>query len=426
MRENVEELLVILDYYRFLANYDFFTLDMQDKIDLLDKDIKELNLLFRSDGDFSSFNFESLKNTLNALFSPSVFSPPTEFLQNPEDSLFDTLDIVDMISFQVSKDSTFSVSPDGEIEELRKPRHLKKKEKYDLGEKLLDATSIALYLVSERFNYIFKGVPSNTKEYFHLLDKYEKVIKNLSSKVAFLDSAISVLGRQLLLLKTERLNITRDEYVEQIYNERLEKAQNEAANHSDALNSFEQQRVQREAELEPVISQSFFNWQSERQFYIQQYESLYNAYMYQSQTMQDQNFVESRKRLEEMAKYINENYADMNLGYTRIREAVLANDVNYQQITKNLTAARDNFRTSNSKLAQLTVNMSVILERIRQELEEDYSKKIDDVSKQLESKKKLRKKKKDKLDKYQQKKDELIENHQKRFDIDRYYKRQKQ
>ncbi|MBO5376162.1 MAG: hypothetical protein J6A52_04855 [Bacilli bacterium] len=426
MIEEIEDLLEILDYYIYLAHCDFFSFDMKDQIEILEKDIANLREFVSNPNNISSFNFNNLKKNLNELFSPDTFSPPKEFLKNPQETLSDTLDIVDMITFHIAKDPSFSINPLGEIKEIRGPKHAKKEEKNKLGSKITDMALVTLFLASERFNYIFKGVPSNAKEYFHLLDKYDRGIQKLTAQIDFYDSSIAVLERQLLLLKTERLNITRDEYVEDIYYERHDRAQIEADRDKDALDSFDEQRIRREAELSPLIYQEFANWQNERQFYIQQYESLYNAYMYQSQTMQNQQFLESRKRLDNMARYINENYSDINRGYAIVRDKVLSSDARYQQITRNVATAKDKFQTSNSKVAQLEVNMPVILESIRKDIEEDYSKKIDDTTAALDRKKKIRRKKQDKLDALHQKREELVENHQREFDVDNYFKRQRQ
>lgn len=127
-----------------------------------------------------------------------------------------------------------------------------------------------------------------------------------------------------------------------------------------------------------------------------------------------------------MARYINENYSDINRGYAIVRDKVLSSDARYQQITRNVATAKDKFQTSNSKVAQLEVNMPVILESIRKDLEEDYSKKIDDTTAALDRKKKIRRKKQDKLDALHQKREELVENHQREFDVDNYFKRQRQ
>lgn len=426
MRENIDELLQFLDYYHFLACCDFFSCDMQEKIDNLAEDIKTLRDLHEINGDFSTFDFKRLKSDLNSLFNQNVFSPPSEFLQNPEEALENTLDIVDMITYQISKDPSFTVGVDGEIIEQKKPKNLVSQKKENISTRMLDTAAITLFVVSERFNYIFKGIPATKKEYFHLLDKYDKIMRKLNSKIKFLDSSIDVLESQIQLLRTERFNILRDEYVEDIYGERLAQLHAEAMGANADKSSFEQRRMQREAELEPSINQAFFNWQSERQFYINQYNSLYNAYVYQSQSMQDQQFLESKKRLDEMLRYINENYSDANIAYTRIRESVLAQDVSYQQIIKADREAERRCYESNSRLGVMINDKEKVIEDIRHDLEEEYSKKIDDASRALEPKKKLRTKLQAKLDKTTQKKERLIENHQREFDWENYHGRQKQ
>lgn len=426
MRENIDELLQFLDYYHFLACCDFFSCDMQEKIDNLAEDIKTLRDLHEINGDFSTFDFKRLKSDLNSLFNQNVFSPPSEFLQNPEEALENTLDIVDMITYQISKDPSFTVGVDGEIIEQKKPKNLVSQKKENISTRMLDTAAITLFVVSERFNYLFKGIPATKKEYFHLLDKYDKIMRKLNSKIKFLDSSIDVLESQIQLLRTERFNILRDEYVEDIYGERLAQLHAEAMGANADKSSFEQRRMQREAELEPSINQAFFNWQSERQFYINQYNSLYNAYVYQSQSMQDQQFLESKKRLDEMLRYINENYSDANIAYTRIRESVLAQDVSYQQIIKADREAERRCYESNSRLGIMINDKEKVIEDIRHDLEEEYSKKIDDASRALEPKKKLRTKLQAKLDKTTQKKERLIGNHQREFDWENYHGRQKQ
>ena len=258
------------------------------------------------------------------------------------------------------------------------------------------------------------------------MDKYDKLISKLSSKIKFLDSSIDILESRIQLLKTEQLNASRDEYVEEIYDDRLALLKEETDNAALVKNNSEARRMQREAELEPSISQAFFKWQNEKQFYINQYNSLYNAYIYQSQSMQDQQFLESKRRLDEMLRHINENYSDENSSYNRICESILAKDSSYQQITKADKAAERRYYDLNSKYVRMSNNKEQVIDDIRHELEEEYSKQIDKVARSLEPKKKLRVKLQTKLDKTIQKRENLVANYQIEFDRENSHGKQKQ
>ncbi len=255
----VSELLDYLDLYKVLLENHFYSDENNDKANELIRLIESLNTAY-DNKDLSSYNFVDLKRTLSILFHPdrNKIMIPEGLNINSLELLSKTNGIIDSIeretgrknAFDYNEAEPFSTPYERRYEEytnndyyyddipfeqneeyVRKEKEkIERQEKFDKAvEKIKDGiikTKDYICLISkERFNAMFRSIPSNSKDYFNIKKRFENSLNNLTSRVNVLQSTLMILNSNMTMLNNNFQNEVSDYNMEMYYNNLLKYAQ---------------------------------------------------------------------------------------------------------------------------------------------------------------------------------------------------------
>ena len=285
----VYELITCLDCYDVLLRNGglvFNQLNKDDekirlkKLQEFTQSFEKLKEIVQNNKSLNSFDFVKFHDQILNLFNNGNFSSKTDTIIDIDEALGHTLSIVTMIQFLLEKNDALHISPYGEFTESSNRIIPTEQEKTTIGQKMAVGAGVTLFLVSERFNYFFKGVPTNRDEYFHLLERYDKAIKRLNIKINLLNESIPMLEQEFLALKSEKLNLRRTGYLERLYNGREDtKAMSAEVEKWQTYKDFlETEKQKQESEIMKTkkvdVDNEFERWRCEKERYVQEYNSL--------------------------------------------------------------------------------------------------------------------------------------------------------
>lgn len=455
MRNYVEKLLDCLSLYQSLVRQGCLGEEHTEEIKKLNAEIEELQNMVRSGGDYTTFDFKTLKKDLARLFHPDIFKPPVDLLENPDELLGTTFGVMKQIDdFKKSKgDSSFAYNTatesayrnatDEQYQRRRRASYTESsrtsntsyqntnrnaqnssynnnssqetEEFYEEWEGFTpyegeetNPFSITQF-VTDRFNAIFRGIPSTSDDYEKLLARYEKTEEDLLSQIRILEKCMHSSKNEAVGLRNERSKAVSDVVVDGWYEQKLNELWSIKQRALRFYEHIKGQQARRDQELHPTMSQLYENWLQEAQNYAAAYDNLLKKYQMHRHNLADVDYQQMEERINKMYETLLEYYTDRDKAYNDIRADVLRNDPVMQRLTEKAREAREAHNAARDEFENFRRNPELHKRNRRKQTERHYETEIEFADSDYDQKKRKKDKIEKKLAKIQEKRKKLVE-----------------
>lgn len=420
MEYNVNELINYLLLYReLILNGQYDPYYKNQAIELLDK-ISQLEELIQNNSSFATFDFENMKKRFVGVFHPDRFKIKLENIESSDEIFGKTLGIFQNISElrRVKSDSQFKYdSTTGDSYRANAPRNnqYKKSSSYtnntdkenkqtyqnddvnDFEDEYEAALPFVLQFISNKFNAIFRGIPSSKEDYENILTRLQKKVDNLQYNDNLFNEVINSIQKRRQYNRTVFLNNMQDEKINRLYYEKISSLREIAYKKRQKYQQAQINCDNRYEILYPEIQGAFNSWQREANHYIAQYRNLVDKYYCAMRELTQDDHKSLTQEIQRMRSYIEKNYTDANLIFCKIRDDVLQNDQKYCELAKNLNSAKQSYLRIEQRFQYVLNNPSKCKAEIRKRITDDYEKKDEEDVIRLDAEKRKKQRNQRKL-----------------------------
>ena len=359
----VSELLDYLELYKLLLEEGYYDQSKKKEATQLMELIDSLNNC-KSDNNYTSFDFGVLKKKIGTIFHPDIYktSIPAEYNIDNVSVLAKINGILDDIS-KSKKDKSFEYNPSKpftkETEEdytyndyfydnerfkprekdedfKREERSKERKEKMDafFTEVKTDFYKTKDYIcevAKERFNAMFRDIPSNEKDYSNIKNRFEGALYNLSSRESVLSNTLNILRSKLSELSNNWKMDSSNYSVEKFYNNELERRisilKNTEADLGRATIMYKSMLRKYAPEYNQLMKEWFDTSSEIYRDIVNTNNELNNKIVYDGD---DKSIKESRARLNSLSKE-QKNYPNINEAKTKVNNYLLSTHEDFKK-----------------------------------------------------------------------------------------------
>lgn len=437
----VNELLSYLTLYReLIINKQYDSHYINQATELLNK-ITQLEEIVQSNGNFSNFDFENMKRNFASVFHPDRFRIKLEYIEDPDEIFGKALNSFNEINELNRKKSNSQFkynSTTGDSYRANAPRNNSynqygqrpnssyrptgntstnttnnngnngDKNDSDLDYEYNEPLPYILQFISDKFNAIFRDIPSSERDYQNILFRLCKRVDNLQRKKNLLTEAIISIQRRQRDNKNTWQNNVKDEEIDKLYYEKLYSLKDILDRKKQMFHQAENNRNKRYEVLLPDIYGRFERWKTESMVYINQYKRLIDNFHYCMTQLTQDDYKPLLKDIEQMREFIERNYMDPDFTFRQIEKKVLQEDQQYCRLENDLIRAKKGYLKAEQRFQFVLKNQEQCKKDIRDRITEEYSEKSQEDADRLKSVARKKQRIQDSLDDAINQRDEFI------------------
>ena len=292
MHSYVAELLDYLDLYKVLLENHFYAENGSNKASELIKMIDLLSIAHKNN-NLTSYDYKELKKKIAVLFHPDIntITIPKEYNINMLELISKTNGILDSIEKEIGKKNSFDYNEaepfstayerryedythndyyydnnpfEKDEEYVRKEQEKeKRKAKFDqriesLKNGIIKTKDYICLISKERFNAMFRDIPSNSNDYYNIKKRFESTLSNLTSRVNVLQTTLMILKSNMSNLNNKYQMDSSNFSIERYYNNLLNESQryliNKRNEYNNADNIYKQIKYKYSKEYNEMIN----------------------------------------------------------------------------------------------------------------------------------------------------------------------------
>lgn len=479
MKYYVDQLLDCLDLYQSLIRQGVFEAGFTKYVDKLNEEIDLLRSISRApEKQLLEYDYHSLKRNLARLFHDDCFHGNSALLENNDMLFAKAMGILDDIKiykeknnnrsfnnnpYEYSYDTTYENNPHGynydtqsnnstyygeeKNENTKGYGEGRRRRSYytqhqtdpvneefdydnsddDIEYRREDYEVNTWYTykvwVTEKFNFIFKGIPNTYEEYETLLNRYQKKCDKCIENIILLGELIEQLTKEANFLNIERFNAISDERIEALYQRKREKLYKISLKASSELNVLYNKLCNREAMLKPKIDKEFATWLQEKDKQTTKYNELLSFYNYQRANFANTDFKKLERQINDLHNFITENYLDPRAAYIEITNDILDEDDMYQDIKEKYEEISLAFDEADLNYKNYCSTPEIHKRHIKEPIEKDYEQKLKQLRNLILNKKRRKEYFEKVLENTQKKQEHLVSTYGNEFGKDSGRKR---
>lgn len=432
----VSELMNYLALYRELILSKQFDPYYQKQAEELLEEILQLEDFTKNNGNLASFNFDKMKNRFVAVFHPDRFKLNLENIENPEEVFGKALNIFQDISKEQKNNTSSKFTYDSTSQKAyrtntQQAEHRRRnnnatsssyqektqtqeddsnfeEDDVDYDKEVEKQVPFILQFISDKFNAIFRNIPSSKEDYENILARFQKKIDSLEAKDSLLTEIINSIQRRRQRNQSIYLDAVSDERINEIYYEKVNYLKDLATKKQIKFRQAQDNCNNRYHILSPEIQGHFTSWQREAQQYYYKYTSLVKKYSYSMSTLSSEDTKSMRQEIERMRRYIDKNYTDEQAVFTQIRDRVLQGDLEYCELYKNLEKAEQSYDNIQQRLNYILHNPNKYKANIRAKITSEYEAQDKEDSKRYDNERRKRQNIKRKLNSVKEERESFV------------------
>lgn len=367
-------------------------------------EIKQLESLLAKREIVNYYDFNSLKRDIAFVFHPDHFKSIPGVIDNAPDTLGTFFGAIDKINDAIKKGYVFrgesrtgtSRRVNNVKEENKKKtqrEYFTKKESTNSKDTKDDKGKAVITFISNRFNMLFRNIPSNSDDYSHILNRFKKRLHRLEVQLKSFELDIEMINKSIRHSNEERRKAISSQKVNEKYKELLDSLFDQANSCYGQMMDDKDSLDERLKELASVIDSRLEVREKRYQAMLRQYEQLTKDF----NSALRRNLKEQQELINRKLNTLNHEIAIeaqiMNIGLRKVvSQDVTDSDVLYQDLLRKYNASKKQFEIADKRYRYVQSNEKLTKEEIRFSIEEEYSKAINEDTKKLQSAKRKREK----------------------------------
>lgn len=393
----VEDLMTCLNIYQSIINGGYISEDYKNRCEKIIQEINTLNEMIKANQVLNNFDFISLKRDVAAVFHPDHFHGIQGVIDKPDDVLavfFGSLEkINECIKSGIEINANVSQT---ENEERRRTRRNQANYDYDYNynynpgygynrnnnnssnntqeEQVYPENQDTVFTyISDRFNALFRNIPSNEEDYITILEKFQKKIESYRNKLNDIQEEIESLRRSIMITENEKYYKISEENINIEYNNLCQKLFNAASILYGNLEKRKRLLNNRYYELRPIMRDKVDEFNAAYSALIKEQNQLTTDYNYATYYGDKRKMKNLVKRLKEVDKELSENeqFAGNNLSKAVANE-VVNGDCIYKDLWEKWLKAKKRFDKADNNYKKVVNNPRYQKEQIRNRYERKY------------------------------------------------------
>jgi hypothetical protein len=367
----MNDLLSCLNIYKILIVKGLIPLNYQEKSKKVLEKINELERLINERKILNDFDFKGLKRDVSSIFHPDHFCSVPGIIDDVDGTLGQFNGAISSINKYIKEGNT--LRGEQNTSDKKSASNSSSKYSYD-DENDTNLQNTIFTHISERFNALFRNIPSNEKDYEEILGRFNRKIEKLKEQYDNTLFEIEVIKRRINSNNIDRYHATSPKKVNEKYNQLCDKLYNTA----NRLYSIKTKRKEaldsRYYELTPLMYAKEQEWNYRYTALLREHEQLTKDYQ-KAVSQNDRKQIRAlTKKLNEINIVIAEEAKILRDGIQKsVKEEVLASDYSYQDLLKKFNIANKRFIEADKRFERTSKNPDISREQIRKSIEEEYS-----------------------------------------------------
>ena len=375
----VEDLITCLRIYKNVINGGYISDDYKNRCEKIINEINTLNEMIKANQVLNEFDFISLKRNIAAVFHPDHFHGIEGIIDNPDDIL--AVFIGSLKKIEDCKKRGVEIKANisqTESEERKRTRRNQSNYESDYGyaqedQVYTESQDTIFSYFANRFNALFKNIPSNEEDYINILEKFQKKIESYRNRLNAVEEEMESLRRSIRITENERYSKTSPESINEEYDKLCVRLYNTANILYGNLSKRRNLVNNRYYELQPIMHAKEDEFNASYSALTKEYNQLildYNSAYYNGDKKQLKYL---QKRLKEVEKELNENdeYINGNLAKT-ISDEVVSGDYTYRDLCEKYHKTKKRFEKADRNYKKVISNPQFQKEQIKSKYYRKY------------------------------------------------------
>ena len=371
----MNDLFTCLNIYKLLIVKGLIPLNYLERSKKLLEEINELERLVNERKELNNYDFKSLRRDVSSIFHPDHFDNVPGIIDDVDSTLGLFNGAVSNISKYINEGHTLNGEENTSYERKTNGNYRNSQYSYNEDNNVNMHNTVFTH-ISDRFNALFRNIPSNERDYEEILERFDRKLARLKEQYENTLLDIEITKRRISSNNIERHHATSPTKINEKYNTLCDKLYSTANNLYSIKTKRKKTLDARYSELTPLMYAKEQEWNYRYTALIREKEQLTKDYHKAVATDNRKQMRAIAKQLNELNLYIAAEEKVLKDGIQKtVKEEVLDCDYTYKDLSKKFNSANKKFIEADKRYIRATKNPDLTREQIRKTIEEEYSSK---------------------------------------------------